>query len=320
MDWSTIAENLTNPSLLFFFLGIMAVRFGSTLSIPAGASRFISVYLLFSIGFKGGQELAHEHIDQGVILVLSIGLLSAFLVPVIVFNILKRKLTISNSAAIAAAYGSVSAVTFITAVAFLEQRGQHFGGHMVALMAMMEAPAIIVGVTLMKRHQPDGLEQTMGQMLKHALTNGSVFLLLGSTVIGFVSSEAQAQGIAPFTTDIFKGFLALFLLDMGIQSGKHIQGLWAKGPVPILFALIWPLVLGSLVSAGTSVLGVGVGDRLLLTVLVASASYIAVPAAMKMAIPDANPGLFTPMALALTFPINIILGIPLYYTIINATL
>ena len=320
MQISVVLENLSNPSLLFFFLGILSVRAKSTLNIPEGASRFISVYLLFSIGFKGGQELSHGDFDMAMAAVMLVGLLCSVTVPILSFFMLSRRLSPANAAAIAASYGSVSAVTFITAVAFLEQRNLSFGGHMVALMAMMEAPAIIVGTVMLKVFSKGEVEQSIGQILRHSLTNGSVFLLIGSTVIGFLSSESQAQGIAPFTTDIFKGFLALFLLDMGIQSGKTIQGLWAKGPTPILFAVLMPLFLGVCMSWLSQYLGVGEGDRLLLTVLVASASYIAVPAAMKMAIPDADPGMYTPMALAITFPVNIILGIPAYFMIIEATL
>lgn len=318
MDLSSVLPNLTNPSLLFFALGILSVRLKSTLDVPTGASRFISIYLLFSIGFKGGQELSHGSIDASSMMLFGIGLLSAFVVPVLVFFPLKRKLSVANAAAVAASYGSVSAVTFITAVAFIEQKGWAYGGHMVALMAMMEAPAIIVGVTLMKKFKADAVQQSIGSLLKHAVTNGSVFLLLGSTVIGFLASEQHAQGIAPFTTDIFKGFLALFLLDMGIQSGKQIDGLWKKGPTPVIFALITPLILGTLTAALTGIFDVPSGDKLLLTVLVASASYIAVPAAMKIAIPEANPGLYTPMALAITFPLNIIIGIPIYASIIGS--
>lgn len=317
MNLSSVLLNLTNPSLLFFALGILSVRVKSTLSIPEGASRFISIYLLFSIGFKGGQELSHGSIDGGVLTVISIGLLSAIVVPIMAFYFLKRKLTVANSAAISAAYGSVSAVTFITAIAFLETKNWEFGGHMVALMAMMEAPAIIVGVTLMKLYAKDGVQEKISTLLRHAVTNGSVFLLLGSTVIGFMASEEQAQGIAPFTTDIFKGFLVVFLLDMGIKSGKQISGLWAKGPMPVLFALITPLILGTALAFLTTLMNIPMGDKLLLTVLVASASYIAVPASMKLAIPDANPGLYTPMALAITFPVNIIIGIPWYASIIS---
>jgi hypothetical protein len=317
MTFASVLENLTNPALLFFALGILSVKVKSTLSIPEGASRFIAIYLLFSIGFKGGQELSHGSIDGDMLLVIGIGLLSAVVVPVLTFFLLKRKLSTANAAAISAAYGSVSAVTFITAVAFLDQKNWDFGGHMVALMAMMEAPAIIVGVTLMRTFAKEGVQQKLTSLVAHAVTNGSVFLLLGSTLIGFLVNEQQAQGIAPFTTDIFKGFLVVFLLDMGIKSGKQISGLWAKGPTPVLFAVIAPLMLGTSLAFLTTLLSIPLGDKLLLTVLVASASYIAVPASMKLAIPEANPGLYTPMALAITFPVNIIIGIPWYGSIIG---
>ena len=316
MNLDTLLTNLTNPALLFFFMGIVAVRVKSTLSLPEGSSKFISIYLLFSIGFKGGQELSHGTINSEMLQVISIGLLSAALIPILTFFILRTKVGIPNASAIAASYGSVSAVTFITAIAFLEQRGQAFGGHMVALMAMMEAPAIIVGVLLMKIFGNNGLKQKLGDLLKHAVTNGSVFLLLGATIIGFIASEKAAQGIAPFTTDIFKGFLVLFLLDMGIKSGKEIGSLWRRGPAPILWAVFAPLIIGSTMSFFIQFLSVPYGDKVLLTVLIASASYIAVPASMKIAIPEANPALYTPMALAITFPVNIMVGIPLYASII----
>ena len=316
MNFDTLLTNLTNPALLFFFLGIIAVRVKSTLSLPEGSSKFISIYLLFSIGFKGGQELSHGTINSEMLQVIGIGLLSAALIPILTFFILRTRVGHANASAIAASYGSVSAVTFITAIAFLEQRGHPFGGHMVALMAMMEAPAIIVGVLLMKVYGNDGLKQKLSNLLKHAVTNGSVFLLLGATIIGFVASKEAAQGIAPFTTDIFKGFLVLFLLDMGIKSGQEIGSLWRRGPAPILWAIFAPLIIGSTMAFVIQFLSVPYGDKVLLTVLIASASYIAVPASMKIAIPEANPALYTPMALAITFPVNIMVGIPLYASII----
>jgi hypothetical protein len=316
MNLDTLFLNLTNPALLFFFLGILAVRVKSTLSLPEGSSKFISLYLLFSIGFKGGQELSHGTVNSEMLQVIAIGLLSAAVIPILTFFVLKVKVGVPNASAIAASYGSVSAVTFITAIAFLEQRGHPFGGHMVALMAMMEAPAIIVGVLLMKMYGNDGLNKKLSHLLKHAVTNGSVFLLIGATTIGFIASEEAAQGIAPFTTDIFKGFLVLFLLDMGIKSGKEIGSLWRKGPAPILWAIFAPLIIGCTAAVLIQYLSVPYGDKVLLTVLIASASYIAVPASMKIAIPEANPALYTPMALAITFPVNIMVGIPLYASII----
>lgn len=322
MSTALVLENLRNPALLFFILGLIAVRVKSTLTIPETSAKFISLYLLFSIGFKGGQELSHSTFSQEMALTILFGLASAVFIPMLLFPLLKRKFDLATSAATAAAYGSVSAVTFVTAVAFLEMKGIAYGGHMVALMAMMEAPAIIVGLTLFKfAHKSDELSsvnpQSISELFVHSLTNGSVFLLLGSTVIGWFTSETHAQGIAPFTTDIFKGFLVLFLLDMGLQSGKHLQGFLKNGIFSMLIAIIVPLFIGSSVALVSGIFMSSVGDRLLLTLLTASASYIAVPAAMKNALPTANPGIYTPMALGITFPINIVIGIPIYFLLIE---
>jgi hypothetical protein len=299
-------------------LGILAVFLKSDLEIPKTSSSFISLYLLFSIGFRGGQELAHSELSTSVVTAVLTGILSAIIIPVVTFFILKKKLGIPNAGAVAAAYGSVSAVTFVTTVAFLEAHNIEFGGHMIAIMAMMEAPSIIMGVLLVKIFSKNQeVEMSLGKLLKHSLVSGSVLLIVGSLVIGFVATEQQAEGIRPFTTELFKGFLAVFLLDMGITSGKKLSGLWKNGLSPILFAIITPLFNGSLMAVFSSFFLDSVGDRLLITVLAASASYIAVPAAMRISVPKANPGLYIPMALAVTFPINITIGIPIYYQIIQ---
>jgi hypothetical protein len=318
MDLSLLIENLTNPALLFFVLGILAVFLKSDLEIPKTSSSFISLYLLFSIGFRGGQELAHSELSTSVVTAVLTGILSAIIIPVVTFFILKKKLGIPNAGAVAAAYGSVSAVTFVTTVAFLEAHNIEFGGHMIAIMAMMEAPSIIMGVLLVKVFSKNQeVEMSLGKLLKHSLVSGSVLLIVGSLVIGFIATEQQAEGIRPFTTELFKGFLAVFLLDMGITSGKKLSGLWKNGLSPILFAIITPLFNGSLMAVFSSFFLDSVGDRLLITILAASASYIAVPAAMRISVPKANPGLYIPMALAVTFPVNITIGIPIYYQIIQ---
>lgn len=318
MDFSLILNNLSNPALLFFFLGILAVCIKSDLAIPESSSKFISLYLLLAIGFKGGQELSHSTIDGEIISALIIGVLSAIVVPVYSFFLLKKKYGIQNAGAIAAAYGSVSAVTFITTVAYLEANQINFGGHMIAVMAIMEAPAIIVGVLLMSLYKKiDASEISLGKSIKHALTNGSVILIVGSLVIGYMATDEQANGIKPFTTDIFKGFLAVFLLDMGISSGRKLGAFFKNGWSSFVFAIIIPVFNGSLMAIISSMFLSEVGDRLLLSILVASASYIAVPAAMKLAAPKANSGLYIPMALAITFPFNITFGLPIYLSIIN---
>lgn len=317
MNFSLLFENLTNPALLFFVLGIVAVYVKSDLEIPENTSKFISLYLLFSIGFKGGQELAHSHFSIDIIWSILFGVLIAGLIPLYTFFILKRKFSIENSGAIAAAYGSVSAVTFVTAVSFLEIQNYSFSGHMVAVMALMEAPAIIIGVILIRLFSKEGVQKTkMSTIIKHSFTNGSVLLILGSLVIGFLASDKQALGIKPFTTDIFKGFLALFLLDMGIVSGRKLNDFFKSGWFSIFFAIVFPLINGCIVAFLSQFITDDVGNRFIFAVLAASASYIAVPAAMKIAVPKANPGIFLPMALAVTFPFNITFGMPIYFSIV----
>jgi hypothetical protein len=317
MNIDLLLDNLTNPALLFFLLGIIATRLKSDLEIPPNSSKFISLYLLFSIGFKGGQELAHSHFDLEIIYSAIFGVFIALIIPIYCFFILKRKFSIENSGAIAAAYGSVSAVTFVTAISFLEIQKYTFSGHMVAIMALMEAPAIIIGVILMKMfNKNDVIKTKMKSVVKHSLTNGSVLLILGSLLIGFLASDQQAMGIKPFTTDIFKGFLAIFLLDMGIVSGKKLNIFFKSGWSPVVFAILIPLINGSLVAILSQFVTNEIGNRFIFAILAASASYIAVPAAMKIVAPKANPGLFLPMALAITFPFNITFGMPIYLSII----
>lgn len=314
MEFNYLIDNLTNPALLFFFLGLFAVRVKSDLEIPANSSKFISLYLLFSIGFKGGQELSHSHPDMEIAWSLLAGILLALVVPAYTFFFLRKRLGTPNAGAIAAAYGSVSAVTFVTAVSFLEQHNVFYSGHMVAVMAMMEAPSIIIGVLLMQWFRESGQPaMKCGPILRHSITNGSVLLILGSLVIGYMANEEQAMGIQPFTTDLFKGFLAVFLLDMGITSGRKIASLVDSGWFPFVFSVLIPLVNGVIVSIASGAITSHNGNQFLFGILAASASYIAVPAAMRMAAPEANPGLYIPMALAITFPFNITLGMPLYY-------
>ncbi|MFD2517057.1 sodium-dependent bicarbonate transport family permease [Salinimicrobium flavum] len=319
MNLSLLLENLTSPALLFFAMGILVVQLKSDLEIPKSSSKFISLYLLFSIGFNGGRELAHSDFSVEIIWTVLFGLVSAVVIPVYTFFFLKKKLSIENSGAIAAAYGSISAVTFVAAVSFLEIQQINYSGYMVALMALMEAPAIVVGVTLISLYgKKDDDSPKISSLIGHSFTNGSVLMILGSLIIGLLASESQAQGIAPFTNDIFKGFLAIFLLDMGIISGRKLNDFIKSGWFTTLFAVVIPLINGSAVALISTLVTNNVGDRFMLAILAASASYIAVPAAMKMAVPKANPGLYLPMALAVTFPFNITFGMPVYLTIIGS--
>ncbi len=320
MEFQILLSNLTNPTLLFFVLGIIATQLKSDLSIPESSSKFISLYLLFSIGFKGGQELAHSGFSPEIVYSLLFGMALATVIPLYSFFILKRKLSISDSAAVAASYGSVSAVTFVAGVAFLEAQRVVSGGHMVAVMALMESPAIIVGVILMMHFEKDGnagQKVDLKSVIHHSFTNGSVLMILGSLVIGLIADSKQAEGIKPFTTDIFKGFLAIFLLEMGMVTAKRFSAFIKYGWFVSFFALLIPAFNGCVVAFLSQYVTEDVGNRFVFSILAASASYIAVPAAMRIAAPKADPGLYVPMALGVTFPFNITIGMPLYFWIVN---
>lgn len=318
MNTEILISNLTNPVLLFFLLGVLAAIVKSDLHIPEPTIKFISLYLLFSIGFRGGQELAHSGFTGEITIILISAALLACLVPLYTFFILKTRLSVSDSGAVAAAFGSVSAVTFVAASGFLDGRQVDYGGYMVAAMALMEAPAIIIGVLLMRRYNEKKTSHTsIGKVAHEAFTNGSVLMIMGSLVIGMISDEKQAKGIEPFTSDIFKGFLAVFLLEMGIVAANRFKTFRNYGWFATLFAIFIPLINGCFTAWVSGFLPLQEGNRLMLSVLAASASYIAVPAAMRHAAPDADPGLYIPMALGVTFPLNITVGIPLYWSIVS---
>ncbi len=320
MNVDLLLDNLTNPALLFFVLGIVAVYLKSDLEIPPNSSKFISLYLLFAIGFKGGQELSHETFTSEIGWSMLFGVGISLLIPLYTFFILKSRLTVFDAGAIAAAFGSVSAVTFVTAVSYLESQQLSLHGHMVAIMALMESPAIIVGlllISIFNKEQATTINKT--SVIRHSFTNGSVLLILGSLIIGFVANAKQAEGIKPFTNDLFKGFLAIFLLDMGVTSGRKLKAFFSFGWFPLIFAIVIPLINGSVFALLSSLVTHDVTNRFMFAILAASASYIAVPAAMKISVPQANPGLYLPMALAVTFPVNITIGMPLYFMIVRHT-
>jgi hypothetical protein len=320
MDGSLILFNILNPPVLFFFMGMLAVFLKSDLEIPQPLPKLFSLYLLLSIGFKGGHELADSGINLQIALTLIAAIIMASIVPVYTFFILKLKLDNYNAAAIAATYGSISAVTFITASSFLEKLHISYGGHMVAALALMESPAIIVGLILVRVFTPkteDEKEFSWGKVMHEAFLNGSVFLLVGSVIVGLLTGDKGWDKLQPFTQGIFYGVLTFFLLDMGLIAAKRIKDLSKTGSFLIGFSVFIPIInaiIGILIS---KVLGMGEGNGLLFAVLCASASYIAVPAAMRLTVPEANPSLYVSMALALTFPFNIIVGIPLYLQIIK---
>jgi hypothetical protein len=312
MDLRILISNATNPTLLFFLLGILAVRLKSDLEIPASSAKFISLYLLFSIGFKGGQELQHSPFTAEIVWSCMAGLVISSLIPLYTFHIIRKKFTVANAAAVAAAYGSVSAVTFVAAATYLEAQGLTFGGHMVAVMALMESPAIIAGVILYNIYMDESHSTRMKTVLHHSFTNGSVLMITGSLLIGLLSDEKAAAGIRPFTTDIFKGFLALFLLEMGLTVGNRLSSFRTHGWFAVVVGIVIPCVNGCIVAFASQFITHDPANRFMFAVLAASASYIAVPAAMRLAAPQADEGLYIPMALGVTFPFNITLGMPMY--------
>ena len=321
MDGSLILFNILNPPVLFFFLGMLAVFCKSDLEIPPPLPKLFSLYLLLAIGFKGGYELSESGINTQIALTLMASIIMALVVPAYSFFILRLKLDAYNAAAIAATYGSISAVTFITASSFLEKLHIEYGGHMVAALALMESPAIIIGIVLVRVFAPakEGENEAFswGKVLHESFLNGSVFLLVGSLIIGLLTGEKGWEKLQPFTEGIFYGALTFFLLDMGLVAAKRIRELKKAGSFLIAFSVFIPVANAILGIVIGKVLGFGEGNTLLFTVLCASASYIAVPAAMRMTIPEANPSIYVSMALALTFPFNIIVGIPLYLELIK---
>lgn len=326
MDPSLILQNLVSPPVLFFFLGVTAVLVGSDLEIPAPIPKLFSLYLLLAIGFKGGLELQHSGLGGQVLPTIAAAMAMSLLVPLYSYLVLKTRLDGFNAAAIAATYGSISAVTFITAESFLETQNLPFDGFMVAALALMESPAIIVGLLLVKltshqRHAGGiGGGVAWGSLLHEAFLNSSVLLLIGSLVIGLLVATFSPLGVEtmePFTGKLFYGALSFFLLDMGIVAAQRLGDLRSAGSYLIGFAVLMPLFNATVGLLLSRWLGLPQGNALLFMVLCASASYIAVPAAMRMTVPEANPSLYISSALGVTFPFNIVVGIPLYMAMVQ---
>lgn len=315
-------QGFLDPAILFFVFGLFAGAVKSNLEIPAQISRFLSLYLLMALGLKGGFALARSGLTPEVAMTLGCALVLAVLVPLAGYALLRRFVSGYDAAAIAATYGSVSAVTFITAVQHLETQGIAFGGHMAAAMALMESPAIVMAVLLANRvrqraslvaagaHVPS--PGATGRLLHESLTDGSQLLLLGAMVIGLLSGADGEAAMQPFTGDLFKGMLAFFLLDMGLVAARNMGELRGKPAWLLAYAVAAPPVHAGLALLMGVVLGISAGNTALLMVLAASASYIAVPAVIRHAIPEARPSLYIGMSLGLTFPLNILLGIPVY--------
>ena len=324
MDIDLILQNMLNPPVLFFFLGMLAVFFKSELSIPQPLPKLFSLYLLIAIGLHGGYELSKSGFDWYIFKALMLAVFMSILVPIYSFFILKRKIDTYNAIAIAATFGSISAVTFITGMTYLQTIGVEYGGFMVAAMTLMESPAIVIGLVFAALFATDAKNAENGEktdwkeILREAFLNPSVFLLVGALIIGILTGQKGWTSMEPLFGALFKGFLAFFLLDMGLVAARKIHELKKVGFFLIAFAIIMPVVNASVAAGLGFFFELSKGDAFLLALLSASASYIAVPAAMRLSVPQANPGIYLPLSLAVTFPFNISLGIPLYYFIINS--
>ncbi len=316
-------SNFLDPAILFFVFGAFAGAVKSNLEIPQPIARFLSLYLLMALGLKGGFALHKSGFTLEIGLALGLAIFLAIIIPIIGYAVLRTKLNNYDAAAIAATYGSVSAVTFITATQALDQYGIAFGGHMAAAMALMESPAIILAILLANkaRMSASNSKQSVGmsKIFHESFTDGAQLLLLGSMMVGLVSGDAGQKIMAPFSIDLFKGMLAFFLLDMGLMAAKNFVGLKGKPLITLFYAIGAPLVHASIALGLCKSLGLPLGDTVLLMVLAASASYIAVPAVLRHALPEVNPALYMGMSLGITFPFNIILGIPLYAYVAGLT-
>ncbi|HEX6851524.1 MAG TPA: sodium-dependent bicarbonate transport family permease [Candidatus Polarisedimenticolaceae bacterium] len=306
-----------SPPVLFFFLGMFAALVRSNLRVPEAVTKVLSLYLLWAIGFKGGVELRASGLTPEALRGLGAALALASAVPVYTFYLLRRRLALADAAALAAAYGSISAVTFMAATQWLDTAGVAYGGHMVAAMVLMESPAIVVAVILMRRSGGGGASG-WSTLLHEAFLNGPVLLLLGSLAVGLLTGERGYAAFKPLCTDLFSGVLVFFLLDLGILAAERLKDLRERGAFLVSFAVAVPLLNAAVALVLSRVLGLEEGNAILLVTLAASASYIAVPAAARLVLPEANPSLYLPMVLALTFPFNIGIGIPLYAWAVGA--
>ena len=332
-------QNLLDPAILFFVFGIFAGAVRSNLEIPPQIAKFLSLYLLMALGLKGGFALAKSGMTLAIALSLGAAIFMAFVIPAMGYLFLKNRVSKFDAAALAASYGSVSAVTFVTAMQYLETAGLAFGGHMAVAMVLMESPAIIMAVVLANTlrltsrlhlssaSNDDSQTSTnatsnlsVKKILHESFTDGAHLLLLGAMAVGFISGESGKAVMQPFSGDLFKGMLSFFLLDMGLMVARNFQDARKSSPVLVAYAALGPVVHAGLALALAWVLQLPVADAALLMVLSASASYIVVPAVLRYAIPEANPSLYFGLSLGVTFPLNILFGIPAYVALAHGML
>jgi uncharacterized protein len=356
-------SNLVDPAILFFFLGLGIAALRSNLEIPQPVVKLCSLYLLLAIGFKGGQALAASGLDGELARVLLAAIVLALSIPALAFVVLRRRTDPFDAAAIAATYGSVSAVTFIAASSYLTRQGTEFSGAMTVALVVMESPAIIMAVFLaawvrarhrshptkptdmvdltvagadathavpravgaavanaspvpiVPDHRDDGV--SLKPILHEAFTDGAHLLLIGSMIVGLLTTAEGAEAMAPFTEGLFKGILALFLLEMGLLVARELRNIGSIGGFLTGFGVAMPLTGAALAIAFAHLLGLEPGNAVLLAVLAASGSYIVVPAVIRYAIPEARPSRYFGLALGVTFPFNLAVGIPLYDAVVT---
>lgn len=360
---SDLVNSLTDPAVLFFALGLVIGLIRSNLEIPAPIAKFLSLYLLMAIGFKGGQALGDTGFSSDALKVIGAAIVLALLIPVVWFTLLRRRVNAFDAAAIAATYGSVSAVTFVVASQFLSNRDAAAGGYLTVALVLMESPAIVMAVLLATwvrsrnsanvdantvslngglatidlgtlvpeadhragqrgpeetGHVTTGMPLSLKEVLREAFTDGAHLLLLGSMLIGALSGDAGGEAMAPFISGVFKGLLSFFLLEMGLLVARQLRQVRDVGPFLIGFGIVVPFVnAGAALSLGWA-LRISAGDLTLLATLAASGSYIVVPAVIRYAIPEARPSRYFTLALGITFPVNVAIGIPVYYAAANA--
>ncbi len=314
-------QNLLSPAILFFALGILAGFIKSDLDVPDQISHYLAIYLMMAIGFKGGVAIAETaDINGEVISTIIAGLAVGFLQPFLAYGLLRAtsKLDSPTAAAVAAHYGSISMVTFVTAVSFLGTNEVIYAGYIVAVLALMEAPAILSGLFIAHRAAPETIpstEKVTPKLSREIFTNGAILLLIGSFLIGWATGTEGMAKMGGFLVAPFQGILALFLLDMGLLVSRQLHHLKEFTVKLVLFGLYMPLIGATVGLMCSYIIGLDVGTGMLFTVLCASASYIAVPAAMRLALPEAKAAIYVPMSLAITFPFNIVVGIPLYFVL-----